>query len=345
MLDDLRQPGLDLVEVDQAAFGLALGEAEQQVAGEPVDAAEILQRPASAVGEASEGERRVLPRAEVGRQVPTEHAVVDDAEGVEIALRPHRHLGPLPARLGRQVVEGAHHHACVGHFRALAGDLRRAEVDELHPAVLVEHDVAGLEIAVGDLPAAEEANGPEHAQAHGGGLRGSEASIGSRLEVVLECHAVDQLGHVVIDAVELIAPVAEHPHDVLVANRGQGLKLAKEELDELRRRAELREGHLDDDGLFLGVFCQVHGAHAPAAELAQDGVPADGGDVGVGRHPQLAPLGLDLADPGGERLVRAADPLHDRRIFAQLLERLERRERPEPSLQSGIEGGQHRAHT
>src|SRR5256886_11747195 len=77
--------------------------------------------------------------------LPGEHLEQDDAEAVQVAARIDR----LPVALLRaHVVRRAENRAAVGHIPRQRGILGQAEVDERDAAVLAQHDVAALQIAV-----------------------------------------------------------------------------------------------------------------------------------------------------------------------------------------------------
>ena len=101
------------------------------------------------------------------RQLSREHPVEDHAEGVDVARRPGGLAGCL---LGRDVRGRSEHRPGFGQRRAIA-DLRDPEVGDLRPALVVEEDVRGLEVAVDEAARV--------------GLREPGGDLGSDLERLL----------------------------------------------------------------------------------------------------------------------------------------------------------------
>ena len=89
------------------------------------------------------------PPVAAERQLAGQQLVEDDAEAVDVAagVDPVRlAAGLLGAHVGRR----AQHLAVEGHRRLVGLALGQAEVHQVRPAVVVEHDVRRLDVAVDD---------------------------------------------------------------------------------------------------------------------------------------------------------------------------------------------------
>ena len=79
------------------------------------------------------------------RQLGGHHAIRDDAERVLVGAAVH---GGALGLLGRHVVRRPDDHPRAGEARRRLQRLGDAEVGQHHAAVMVEHDVGGLHVAV-----------------------------------------------------------------------------------------------------------------------------------------------------------------------------------------------------
>ena len=92
------------------------------------------------------------------RSSAAEQLVEDDAEAVDVAP-----LVGLPAQadglLGAHVGRRADDHAVAGEVGLDVGPTRQAEIDQPRPPAVVDHHVAGLEVAMDDAHAVRVAEG------------------------------------------------------------------------------------------------------------------------------------------------------------------------------------------
>jgi hypothetical protein len=160
---------------------------------------------------------------------------------------------------------------------ALAGAAGEAEVEDADAAVVADHDVVGLEVAV------DEADGVGGGEAVAGlGEHAEDLGAGPRLlvEPAAQRDAGDELHRDVDLAVGGGADVVD-ADDVGVREAGEGLGLAQQAALALGVAGAVAQD-LDRDLAIEGlVEGGVDDAHAAAAELAQDGVAADAGLFGV----------------------------------------------------------------
>ena len=208
--------------------------------------------------------------------MPGEHLVEDDAEAVEIGARVER----LALRLlGTHVVRRAAQHA--GARAAVAGQqaARQAEVDEHHAAVVAQHDVRRLQIAMDDAGLVHHLERARDFLEEGDGLVGGQRILQARLEV-----AAGEIFHrEVFDA--LVDAVVEQVDDRRMIERGDGFELALEHdgalagvVDGVAARV-FALGDLQRD-VVAEVFGdrEVHGRRFGLADLLQDGVARESGD-------------------------------------------------------------------
>jgi hypothetical protein len=132
--------------------------------------------------------------------------------------------GLVAARLLRaEVVDRAERRAGQRHLR-LGDRPGDPEVGHLHPAVAVDHDVAGLHVAVDDPPLVSGLQGPRRLRGDPGGLprRQGAGPLDDRGEVLAvdELHDDERAGGVLA--------VVEDRDDVRVVQRRGGLGLVPE---------------------------------------------------------------------------------------------------------------------
>ncbi len=266
---------VELADDGEAAAGALLGALGEEARDEGVEAGEV-----GAVGGDGRGEgghlvaQHLVHVAGVEGGPQREELVGDAAEGVEVGgggeLDAVLRLDLLGGHVrGRADQEGAAR-------LAVEGRARDAKINEDGAAcLLLEHHVGGLHVAVDDArgvdggeAAGDLADDPEGLA--GGEVRAAGDVLGHE---AVEGAAVDELHGVVPGAAVLSERV--DLHDVLVADRREGLGLADEALDEGRVGGELAgdhlEGHAAPEAEVAGL---VHHAHRALAELALDAVAA-----------------------------------------------------------------------
>ena len=176
-----------------------------------------------------------------------------------------------PDLLGRHVGRASDHLARPRHVGARrGGELSDAEVGHLHAAVFGDQDVAGLDVAVDDVPLVGVRQGL-------GGLAddrdlGRERELLSAAEVPRERPALDVLHG---DEVEVaVAAHVEDGDDVGMLQAAGELRLLEEAGLDLGRRLSARGLGVDrldrDRPVDLGVMRQVDDAHRPLAEHRGD---------------------------------------------------------------------------
>ena len=169
------------------------------------------------------------------------HLVEDDAEREDVGpmidlLALHllgRHVGDRPddrALLG----EGLGRHVVVLARVARRGELGESEVEDLHRAVLGDHDVGRLEIAVGDAALVRDGQGLDQ---RGGDLDRALDRQPVTGDDLVEALAVDELHR--DDVADFRLLDREDGDDVGVRQRRHGLRLATEALQPL-----LAPGHV-----------------------------------------------------------------------------------------------------
>jgi hypothetical protein len=206
---------------------------------------------------------------------------------------------PTLELLGRHVVEGADERTlagqsfggrapglCLGHGMGgrRPGSLRQSEIEQLH-AGPGEHDVAGLEVAVGDAA-------PVRLGECLGNLRSQTVEVAkgnwTSLQPRSEGFALDQLHH------EKSRPVrgfleSVQRRDAGVVQRGQQPGFARQSCQPERVVAQLRRQELDGHGPpEAGVFCAVDLAHPAGADLLDDAIVQQG-VAGANCHGECPP--------------------------------------------------------
>jgi hypothetical protein len=210
------------------------------------------------------------------RAEPGEHLVEERAEGEDVAPRvevhPHgllrAHVGrrphhaPFLRRVGRRVVELER---LARRGLARLEELREAEIEDFDLAVLVQHDVLGLEIAVDDpllVRLGQRArDGPRDAQRLG------DAEPAAR-HLRLQRGPLDEL-HRDVDAAVDLADVVDGG-DVGVSHRRGGPRLAEEPATPVvtlhRFVGEDLEGDVATEALVERAVHDPHAAHAEDGE-------------------------------------------------------------------------------
>jgi hypothetical protein len=185
--------------------------------------------------------------------------------------------------------------------RRLEG-LGDAEVGEHHLAVVVEHDVGGLHVAVHDAALVRVPQGASGFPQHPLDVVGGEGLL-LLLQHVLERGAGDVLHHEIVEPAFALDAVDRD--DVGVVELGGGLRLLLEALDDVRVLGDVGrqdlDGHLPVQGQVLG---EEHRAHAALAEHALELVLA------LDQALQAVHQAFDLPAGGrvgaASRLIRAA---------------------------------------
>ena len=218
-----------------------------------------------------DGDRRLAGE----RHLPGEQLVEDDAERVEVGAC----VDPLALRLlGRQVGGGAEHRGGRGH-RLVAHRARDAEVGHLHRAVVGEHDVAGLDVAVDEQVLVRVGERTAHV---GGDLQAAVLGQPAGVERLLQRAPVDALH----DDERLVAVDArvEDDDEVRVGEPGDVARLVLEARGERGVLAEAFAQDLDGDlAVEEPVACRVHLGHAAASDGTSELVAV--GEDAVLAHP------------------------------------------------------------
>ena len=201
-----------------------------------------------------EGEARGV----VGRAA-REHGVDEHADGVEV--RTVVYLAPIDL-LGTHVGGGAHVHLLVDGV-GLRHDLRDTEVHHLHVAVVLDHDVRGLDVAVDNALGVGVGEGVEDFADDGVGLFLHDEAVLLRDEV-FERDALDVF-HDEVDPVGAFH-VVEELHDARVVELAERDGLLLEEGAQGGAAGHLGAEHLDGHLLVdAGVHGQVDRTHAARA--------------------------------------------------------------------------------
>ncbi len=193
------------------------------------------------------------------RDLPGQHLVEDDPEGIEVRLPGDG----LPERLlGRDVVGRPQHPAIRGEALLLerAGD---PEVSDLGRALLVDQDVLRLDVAVDDVAGVCGAQGPRDFDRVGDRLGHRQPSLAA--DPLLERLALHVLEHDVRTA--LVLAGVDHPDDVGVRELGDRPRLAAKSLELIGVARHLAVHQLDCHRPLEGlVACPVHGRHSPGTD-------------------------------------------------------------------------------
>ena len=202
-------------------------------------------------------------RGPVEGHLPGEGLKGHHGEAVEIGAAVDALAGQ---QLRRHVLRGAE-----GQGRGVGvvvGGLHDAEIHHHHPAVGLDHDVAGLDVPVDQLVAVEGAEGVADGVDDPPDLLHGEAA--PALEQIPQGAALDELHDQIVGAV-----LAAHGVDGdqgRVLDGGQGPGLADEAGEGLGIRVGLPHG-LDGDGAAQGeIGAPVDHAHAASAHLLLDPV-------------------------------------------------------------------------
>lgn len=249
--------GLDVLEALGEGHGVSVGQGGDELEGvhraDGVD--DVLRGRAQKVGDDGELVDVVLAGEE---RLALDHLGEDAARGpdvdLDVVLLPGEH------DLGRAVVPGGH---VAGHLRVL--DTGEAEVADFQVTVLVDEDVAGLEVAVDD------ARGVHVLQASEDLVQEVLHELlfqGPRLQEAVEVRALE-LGDEV-DVLERRKEDVLETDEVFVAQVLEQLELAVCALGEHRGGERLHD-FLDGDGLARvgvgGGADEAEGAHADRVEV------------------------------------------------------------------------------
>ncbi len=251
--------------------GISIGRLDRQQLIEDIDdplvdlAFQLRQIGKAAGGELLERFLEIAPRHQA---IASDHLVPDRPQREHVAPRIHR---AAAERLGRQVAGRAHDGlaALAGLFGGDAGD---AEIGEHRATASIDHDVAGLDVAVDDAFAG---GGGQCV----GGLFGDATSHFRRALAL----AIDELGQrfavdVFHDEVGLAVVLVgnEDLGNVGMVERGDVAGLAQEAGHDDFVGAEFVAQALDGNETFeLGIERLVDHAHAAAAELADDVIASE----------------------------------------------------------------------
>jgi hypothetical protein len=199
---------------------------------------------------------------------------------------------------------------------ATGGRLGDAEVGDQRLAVLVEHDVVGLDVPVHDVVAVRVGERPRDLNEDVPDLhRGQRATRGEQRRQRLAAQVLhDEVDH----PPRLPDPVDRDDARVLEPRRGAGLAL--EALDELLVERERERQHLDRDLAVELLFPRVeHDRHPAAPQLLEDLV------LVLELAPDQIVLGglFGLGGAGGDRVDHGIERQRRRQIGAAGLAELE----------------------
>ena len=199
--------------------------------------------------------------AVIGRAA-REHLIHDDAEGIEIGPVVHpRALGLLR----RDIVHGAER---LARQRALCrGDARDAEVGDLDAAVLQDHDIVRLDIAMDNAAAVGVLE--RLGDLHGEMQRLAPVEAALLLQILLERDALDQLHDDIVHVAG--AGHVVNADDIRVRQHGDGLRLRMEAAAELLIARELILEDLHGDQAVQTVIqCFIYNCHPACPDDLED---------------------------------------------------------------------------
>ena len=306
----------ELLDGGIALAGLLAQGLEQDVLEIPVD-----QGRAPGLGLTDLADR--ISRAGDGAAIgagPGDQRVQDHAQGVDIAGRGD---GPAEDLLGTRECRRHRGHQGLrglgaGRDRAFLQELGDAEVQQLHRAVGLDQDVAGLQVAVHDEPLVRIGHRRAHLAKQRKAMLDRRCVAGA---VGIDGFAFHQLHHEVGQALLGRAPI-EQAGDAGMFEMGQDLPLGSQPLqDEVD--VEPRAHQLDRHELFvlgIGTARAVHLAHAATPDQLEQLVRPD---------PAAGPArGRFLIGFGGEVIQRRT-----------VEQRLGGSVRPQERLELGMQGG------
>ena len=248
----------------------ALGVLGQQLEGQALG----LLRHRAALGErrrllVADGLEQGQVVAATERRPAGQHLVEDATQRPEVAALVDLHAAGL---LGRHVGDGADCRARIGEPARRAGQLGEAEVEDLHLAVLGQHEVRRLDVAMDDAGVMGPRQPARHLQGDVDRLADGQRAAGDarpqRLAGV-ERHGDEQA--TVLGAVDVVDGA-----DVRVVEGGGAARFAVEAIAGRRVPGEVRRQELERDmALEVRVEGLVHDPHAPTAHLLEDLVVRD----------------------------------------------------------------------
>ena len=204
------------------------------------------------------------------RDLADEHLVDDDPEGVEIRPRPDgaphrllgRHVGGRPDRRTGRGQEAAR--------RSAVDRLRNPEVRDLHPTLVRDHHVLGLEVAVDDAACLGVRKARQQSLEDADHLRKRQPGDHRPQRSALQVLHRDE-------GRPLVLEVVVHRHDVRMAERAGDVRLANEPLGECGiggvERGELLQRHV---AVEVGLPGEIDDGHPAATNLSQHLVASDG---------------------------------------------------------------------
>ena len=219
------------------------------------------------------------------RELTGEHLEQHDPGRVDVAAGVSSAVGDL---FGGEVADRSHHDALGDGLGRLGDRPSQPEIRDLHPAVVAEQDVFGLDVPVDDAGRVRGGQRLEHRLDDLGGLGGGQPASGAK--VLAQRLAAHQFHHQVDHRTRRThrAALVEHRHRVGRVQPGGRGRLAMEPGYEVRVMDEVGVHDFEgDQPVEPAVVRDVHRRHTaygesllgrvPAVEQAPDDRVGDGG--------------------------------------------------------------------